>query len=167
MRNTAYIDGQNLHMGTARLGNAPWHVDLVRFRRYLREKYSVGRALYFLGNADERYGELYEKVRNAGFELRFKPHGAKLASQKKGNVDADIIFDVMKRLYRKEDCSKIVLVSGDGDYKILVDFLLEEGLLEKMIAPCRARASSLYRTIRTHYFECLDDPGIRKKVEKG
>ena len=42
--------------------------------------------------------------------------------KKKGNVDSDIIFNIMKKLYSKEDFDKIILVSGDGDYRMLVDF---------------------------------------------
>ena len=53
-----------------------------------------------------------------------------MKGEKKGNVDADIIFDIMKRIHRREPFDKIVLVSGDGDYRMLVDFLIEEGRLE-------------------------------------
>ena len=36
--NLAFIDGQNLHMGTT-TGNTPWKVDLYKFRVYLEKKY--------------------------------------------------------------------------------------------------------------------------------
>ena len=54
-----------------------------------------------------------------------------MIGKKKGNVDSDIIFDIMKRMCKKESFNKIVLVSGDGDYKMLVDFLIEEGKFKK------------------------------------
>ena len=48
LRNIAYIDGQNLYMGTTK--NEPrWTVDLVRFRQYLNRKYGVDDAYYYLG----------------------------------------------------------------------------------------------------------------------
>ena len=68
-----------------------------------------------------------------------------MMGKKKGNVDSDIIFHTMKKLYKKEDFTKIVLVSGDGDYKLLVDFLIEENRFEKILFPDRKRASSLYK----------------------
>ena len=37
----------------------------------------------------------------------------------------------MKRLYKGESFDKVVLVSGDGDYKMLVDFLLKKNDLKK------------------------------------
>ena len=45
--NYAFIDGQNLHLGTTN-DSPPWKVDIYRFRTYLREKYNVSKAFYFL-----------------------------------------------------------------------------------------------------------------------
>ena len=52
------------------------------------------------------------------------PLGEAMMGKKKGNVDSDIIFSIMKKIYKKELFDKIVLVSGDGDYKMLVDFFI-------------------------------------------
>ena len=72
----------------------------------------------------------------------------------------------MKKLYRKEIFNKIVLVSGDGDYKILVDFLIEENRFEKILFPDFKRASSLYKKITRQYFDGLDRDGVKEKVLK-
>jgi uncharacterized LabA/DUF88 family protein len=89
-----------------------------------------------------------------------------MIGKKKGNVDSDIIFNVMKKIYKKEDFEKIVLVSGDGDYKILVDFLIEEDRFEKILFPNGKRASSLYKKISNKYFAYLDDLGVKNKIQK-
>ena len=44
--NFAYIDGQNLNLGVKSIG---WDLDFKRFRIYLKEKYSVSKAYYFVG----------------------------------------------------------------------------------------------------------------------
>ena len=88
-----------------------------------------------------------------------------MIGKKKGNVDSDIIFNAMKRLYLKEKFDKIVLVSGDGDYKGLVDFLIEQGKFEKILFPNKKYASSLYKSISRAYFSYLNDDDIRKKIE--
>ncbi|MDD5251505.1 MAG: NYN domain-containing protein [Patescibacteria group bacterium] len=164
--NLAFIDGQNLYMGTTSPDGGSWRVDLTKFRVYLNQKYGVSKALYFLGYVNENFQELYEEIQAAGFILVFKQHTAAMMGQKKGNVDTDIVFNIMRRLYKKDDFEKIVLVSGDGDYKNLVDFLIEEGRLEKVLAPCRKRASSLYKQIGSEYFDCLDSDDIKRKIEK-
>jgi len=89
-----------------------------------------------------------------------------MLGKKKGNVDSDIIFNIMKRLYKKENFDKIVLVSGDGDYKILVDFLIEENRFEKILFPDRQYRSSLYKKLSNQYFVYLDDRDIKNKITK-
>ena len=163
-KNYAFIDGQNLHMGTAKREVEPWNIDLSRFRVYLEKKYAVSSAYYFLGYVQEANQELYDEIQEAGFILKFREHNPAMIGKKKGNVDADIIFDIMKKLYKKEDFDGIVLVSGDGDYKPLVDFLIEEKRFEKILFPYKKFASSLYKKIGPVYFDYLEN--IKEKIEK-
>lgn len=127
MNNIAYIDGQNLFMGTTKR-DPSWRVDLSKLRIYLFRKYNVSKAYYYLGFVQdgEKFESLYEEIQSAGFILVFREHNSAMLGTKKGNVDSDIIFSIMKRIYRQEEFDKIVLVSGDGDYKMVVDFLIEE-----------------------------------------
>jgi len=45
MKNFAFIDAQNVHLGIKSLG---WQLDWGRFRVYLREKYKVTKAYLFI-----------------------------------------------------------------------------------------------------------------------
>ncbi len=96
----------------------------------------------------------------------FREHNSAMLGTKKGNVDSDIIFSVMKRLYKQEKFDQIVLVSGDGDYKMLVDFLIEEQKFRKVLFPDGKRASSLYKQITRQYFDDLSKVDIQKKIGK-
>ncbi len=166
IKNIAFVDGQNFHMGTVKREIDPWRVDLVRFRVYLEQKYNVGKAYYFLGYVQDENQDLYEEIQSAGFVLVFRHHNQAMIGKKKGNVDSDIIFHVMKKMYTKEDFEKIILVSGDGDYFILVNFLIEENRFEKILFPNKKFASSLYDKLGSKYFDSLDSKGIRDKIEK-
>jgi len=161
--NIAYIDGQNLYMGTTK-SEPSWKIDLARFRVYLQKKYGVAKAYYYLGYLVQENQELYEQLQSAGFIVVFREHNSQMLGKKKGNVDSDIIFSVMKRVYRKDDFDKIILVSGDGDFKGLVDFLIEEGRLMKILFPNRKFASSLYKSIGGAYFDYLENPDIKSKI---
>lgn len=163
MKNLAFIDGQNLYKGT-RSSDNPWKVNLPKFKIYLEKKYDIGEAYYFLGFVQEENQELYEKIQKAGFILVFKEHNPAMLGKKKGNVDTDIVFQIMKRLYRKESFNQIVLVSGDGDYKMLVEFLIEEKKLKKILFPNKKFASSLYKKIGSEYYDYLENPDIKKKI---
>ncbi|HTE22300.1 MAG TPA: NYN domain-containing protein [Candidatus Limnocylindria bacterium] len=167
LRNIAYVDGQNLYMGTTK--NSPkWTVNLARFRIYLTRKYNVEDAYYYLGYVQEgaNIEKLYESIQKAGFILVFREHNSAMLGKKKGNVDADIIFSIMKRLYLKEKFNRVVLVSGDGDYKMLVDFLIEQNKFEKILFPNRRYRSSLYKSIDIKYFAYLDDADIKRKIKQ-
>lgn len=88
-----------------------------------------------------------------------------MLGKKKGNVDSDIIFQIMKKFYKKDLFNKIILVSGDGDYKMLVDFLIEENKLEKILFPNKKFASSFYKSLGNKYCISLDESGVRNKIE--
>ena len=154
--NIAFVDGQNLHMGTTLDIQNPWKINLTRFRIYLEKKYKVKTAYYYLGYTQDKYKDLYEEIQKAGFILQFRKHNTAMISKKKGNVDTDIVFDIMKKLYHHENFDKIILVSGDGDYKSLVDFLIKENKFEKILFPNRKFSSSLYKDITGKYFSYLE-----------
>lgn len=153
-------------MGTSK-SETPWDIDLSRFYIYLNRKYKVAKAYYFLGYVQEEHQDLYEAIQSAGFILIFRQHNSSMLGKKKGNVDSDIIFQIMKKMYKKEDFSKIILVSGDGDYKMLVDFLIEENRFEKILFPNRRYASSLYKSLGNKYSVGLNSDEIKEKIQKG
>lgn len=87
--NYAFIDGQNLNLGIKRLG---WALDFKKFRVYLREKYSVQKAYYFIGYVQGN-SDLYASLQSYGYILIFKPTFR--------NADGKIKGIVMPSLYYK------------------------------------------------------------------
>jgi uncharacterized LabA/DUF88 family protein len=160
-KNIAYIDGQNLHLG---ITSEWWNLDLARFRVFLKDRFHVDEAYYFLGCLTDDETDLYSHIQRAGFILVFREHSSLMLGKKKGNVDVDIVFEVMKKLYIWEDTRKIVLVSWDGDYYKMVKFLISEGKLERIIFPNKHH-SSLYKVIRSRYGINLSLPDFRAKLE--
>ena len=130
--NIAFIDGQNLHMGTKDLG---WSVDYKKLRTYLRDKYHITEAYYFLGYVSEEEQDLYDSLQKVGFILLFREHSSALKGKKKGNVDSDIVFSAMKKLVENEPFDKIFIVSGDGDFFCLAEYLAQQNKLLHIFAP--------------------------------
>ena len=119
--NFAYIDGANLHKGIADLG---WALDYVRFRVWLKEKYSVQKAYLFLGLVP-KYKNLYTFLQEAGFTLVFKEVVYDGSGKPKGNCDADLVLQSVRDAY-ENNFDQAVIVSSDGDYASLVRFLKEK-----------------------------------------
>lgn len=152
--NYAFIDGQNLHLGTRECG---WSVDHFKFRTYLADKYNVTEAYYFLGFISDQEQDLYDKLQKAGFLVSFREHSSALKGKKKGNVDCDIVFSIMKKLVEGEVFNKALIVSGDGDYSKLVEYLVKKGKFKKMLFPNKKFASSLYKKLGSEYYDYLEN----------
>lgn len=164
MNNIAFIDGQNLFLGTSKALD-PWQIDLMRLRVYLKEKYKVEIAYYYIGFYQDEKSDLYEAIQKIGFIMKFRQHSAIMKGNKKGNVDSDIVFDMMKKLYKKEIEGEIVLLSSDGDFYNAVEFLIEENKFAKILFPNRKSASSLYKKISHTYHDFLDYHHTKEKIE--
>jgi len=160
-QNIAFIDGQNLHLGTREKG---WSISHKKFRVYLKDKYKVIEAYYFLGFISEKEQGLYDELQKAGYILSFREHSSALKGKKKGNVDSDIIFNVMKKFVNNELFDKVFIVSGDGDYKKLVGFIKEKNRFGKILFPNKEFASSLYNDLGREHFDYLEDNDVRAKI---
>jgi uncharacterized LabA/DUF88 family protein len=159
--NIAFVDGQNLHLGTKESG---WAIDHVKFRRYLNEKYNVTEAYYYLGYISEDEQDLYNNLQKAGFILSFREHSSALKGSKKGNVDSDIVFGIMRKLVDNEPFDKVFIVSGDGDYKKLVDYLVKKEKFGKMLFPNEEFASSLYKSLGSEFYDYLENEDVKAKI---
>ena len=128
--NFAYIDGANLHRGVASLG---WKLDYKRFRVWLTEKYRIKTAYVFLGLVP-KYKELYKYLQECGFVLTYKQVTYDEAGKVKGNCDAILVLDAVSDFYEKK-YDKAVIVSSDGDYAELVEFLKKKQALLSVVSP--------------------------------
>lgn len=135
----AYIDGANLHMGIRELGK---ELDYEKFRTLLRWKYRVCKAYIFIGYI-QAYESLYSYLRNCGFNLVFK-EAVLQRGETKANVDSEMVLQAVKDHY-EEQPEHAVLVTGDGDFSCLVDFLLEKGVFRTIVAPNKDYCSYLLR----------------------
>ncbi|MEK7600285.1 MAG: NYN domain-containing protein [Patescibacteria group bacterium] len=146
----AFIDSQNLNLGTQRMG---WKLDWRKFRHFLEDKYGVTHAYTFIGYMSENES-MYEYMHELGYLVVLKPtvdvtaqHDAsdkpandspKLKADDKdkpiikGNVDAELVLYAMKELPNYEQA---IIVSGDGDFFSLAEYLEEQGKLAQILTP--------------------------------
>jgi uncharacterized LabA/DUF88 family protein len=158
--NIAYIDNQNLYLAT-RNAPQPWRVDMRRFRVYLREKYDVETAYLFMGAFDPSKQTIYERFQRYGYVLVWRLHAMESLGHKKGNVDTDIVFFLMRDCYEGE--GGIVLVSGDGDFCRTIEHIRDKGRLKKILLPSHRNASSLYKRFGDEYRAYLDSAAMRRR----
>ncbi len=154
--NYAFIDSQNLNLGTQRAG---WKMDWKKFRKFLKDKYNIEKAYMFIGYVPDNE-DLYQQMNEAGYIVVLKPTVDMLMTEEelkdekhvtKGNADAELVLYAMKELPYYD---KAVVVSGDGDFYCLVEYLSEKNKLLKLLAP-NNHYSSLYNHFE-QYVSVLD-----------
>lgn len=128
----AFIDSQNLHLGVRSLG---WDIDYGKLRLYLKNKYNVSEAYLFIGLVENNQA-IYTNLQKAGYILVFKPTIRYFENGKetmKGNVDAELVLH--SAAIQFNNYQKAIIISGDGDFACLLDYLEKKGKLLKIFTP--------------------------------
>lgn len=159
LKTYAFIDSQNLNLGVKASG---WKIDFKKFRIYLKEKYQVEKAYLFIGHVAGNES-LYTFLQKSGYILVFKPtlkfnKGKKRYT--KGNVDAELVLHTM---IEWENFNKAIIVSGDGDFYCLIEYLESKKKLGKIITP-NHKYSSLLRKFANYIVQAeLFKNKVKKK----
>ena len=136
--NYAFIDSQNLNLAIRDQG---WILDYKRFRKYLEQKYNISQAFLFIGYVPSNQN-LYTSLQKYGYLLIFKPTLVLQSGKTKGNVDAEL---VLHSVIEMQNYDKAIVVSGDGDYHCLVDYLIKQNKLLHLMIPNKYKYSSLLK----------------------
>jgi uncharacterized LabA/DUF88 family protein len=153
--NFAFIDGQNLNKSIQSQG---WSLDYKEFRNYLDTHYGVKKAYMFIGMVNTNQ-QLYSALQDFGYHLVFKPTLATKQGELKGNVDAEMVLYALTQINQYDQA---VIVSGDGDFYTLVQYLKSQGKMKTLLVPNEKAYSNLYDSldIQTDF---VDD--LRQKLE--
>lgn len=157
--NFAYIDNTNLHKGCEAEG---FSLDYAKFRRYLLEKHSVEQAYIFIGYVPGNEAR-YTKLQEIGYTLIFKPTITDKDGKIKGNCDAELVLQAARDFYEKE-YAQAIIVTSDGDFACLIQFLQEKNKLDRVLSPRRKeRCSTLIRKLAP---KLTFIPDIKNHIQK-
>ncbi len=138
-----YIDGNNLYRAASELG---FKIDYKKFRGWLRQKYSPEHVYLFIGLVPTRI-KFYEYLQESGYILIFK-QTVSVGGTIKGNCDAELVLKAVSDFYTKSFAS-CILITGDGDFGCLVEFLKEKGAIRGILSPDEKKCSILLRNKNT------------------
>lgn len=141
-RVAVFVDVQNLYYSAKSLYNTK-----VNFANILKEAVSgrkLVRAFAYVINAEMK-GEkgFHDALEAIGFEVRAKDLQIFHGGAKKGDWDVGIAMDVM-RVASKVDV--VVIISGDGDFKDLLEYVRSIGCRAEVIAFGKSASSLLKGT---------------------
>ncbi|MBP9690994.1 NYN domain-containing protein [Candidatus Woesebacteria bacterium] len=140
------VDVQNLYYSGKNLYNA--RVNYKNLLTTIIQKRILVRAIAYVINADEtKENVFFNALHEAGFEVKEKALQTFYGGAKKGDWDLGIAMDAI-RLGNKVD--SIILVSGDGDFKPVVNYL-------QQALGCLVEVVAFKRTANKELIELADD----------
>jgi len=135
--NYAFIDGNNLHLGTQSEG---WLTNHKLLFKFLSDNYGVTKAFY-LGYVEQE-NLLYRLLLRAGFTLIFKRTKRDSNNKIIGNVDAELVFHTIIKI---QNYNKAIIVAGDDDYYCLLKYLAYHKKLSKILIPSKKDCPKLFK----------------------
>jgi len=166
--NYAFIDSQNLNVGITRdicrdgkLIYSGWQLDFKKFRIFLADKYRVTNAFLFIGNLPGKEA-LYTALQKYGYTVILKPTMPYKDKEGKvcvkGNVDTDLVLYAAAIEFSNYD--KAVIVTGDGDFLSLCDYLNNKDKLTQILVPNKYSYSHLF----TGYADKIDYVSTKRRL---
>ena len=134
-----YIDGNNLYRSAKELG---FEIDYKKFRVWLTQKYQTKNIFLFIGFLESRKG-FYDYFVSCGFSLVFK-EAVLFGESIKGNCDAELVLKTVDD-YHLKFFEKAILISNDGDFGCLIEFLIKRDCFDTILSPDRNKCSFLLR----------------------
>ncbi len=168
-----FIDGSNLYSAARALG---FDIDYKRLLKLFADKGRLIRAHYYTAIMDEQeyspIRPLVDWLDYNGFTMITKP--AKEFTDPtgrrkiKGNMDIELAIDVMEMA---ENLDHIVLFSGDGDFRRLVEAVQHKGVRVSVVSTVRSTPPMVADELRRqadNFIELQDiEPDIARNYEAG
>ncbi len=148
------VDVQNLYYSAKNLYHS--RVNFKNILQLILQGRKLTRAIaYVVDTAEETNKVFIEAVHESGFEIKIKPIQTFVDGSKKADWDVGIAMDAI-RLGSKVD--SIILVSGDGDYVPVVNYLQQsQGCLVEVLAFGRTTNKEL-RELADEFINIEDYP---------
>jgi uncharacterized LabA/DUF88 family protein len=175
-----FIDVSNIIYGAKKTGN--WEVNYKKLYTYLTSRYKASKIFFYAGVKSLTKNK-FTRLQKYGYILRLKElriykrkplkrdiiclkcgcsFEKKIyrSPEQKANCDVDLTFDVMRYV---SDYSKMILMSGDGDFYPLVDFLIKKSREVRVIGESRSTAISIKRIVGENFIDLISIKHIIKK----
>jgi len=163
-----FIDGANLYATARALG---FDIDYKRLLEVLTSKGHLVRAFYYTALVeDQEYSPirpLIDWLDYNGYTMVTKPTKEFTDSagrrKLKGNMDIELAIDVLEMA---EHLTHIVLFSGDGDFRRLVEAVQRKGVRVTVVSTVRSQPSMIADELRRQADAFVDLLDLQENIER-
>jgi uncharacterized LabA/DUF88 family protein len=125
-----FIDVSNMYMSAQSLYNTNVNFEAV-LKKAVAGRRLVRAFAYVIETESGKEQKFFEVLERQGYEVRIKPLQVFKSGAKKGDWDVGLTIDVVRLLPLLDT---VVVVSGDGDYQDLLDYLRGHGRRTEVMA---------------------------------
>ena len=133
--NYAFVDNENVNVSVQKQG---WKLDREKFIHRLKQEYRVEKVYMFMWYI-KKYQKMYDFFADLGYTLIFKQVNQNPKIPNKWNTDAELVLHTMIEYVHYD---KAIIVTGDGDFACLVEYLRQQSKLSTLIVPNDKRYAS-------------------------
>ncbi len=117
-----FVDVQNIYYTCKEKYNATFNYKTF-MQKVLQNNNLVKAIAYAIDKGDVKQKQFQKTLESFGFEVKLKPYIQRGDGSTKGDWDVGITIDILE--YAK-GCDKIFLLSGDGDFELLVKKIITD-----------------------------------------
>jgi len=163
-----FIDGANLYATSRALG---FDIDYKRLLAFFRGKGRFIRAIYYTALLDDQeyspIRPLIDWLDYNGFTVKTKPAKEFTDStgrrKVKGNMDLELAIDALEMA---DNLDHIVLFSGDGDFRHLVEVLQRRGKRVTVLSTIAVQPSMIADELRRQADEFVDLVSLKADIAR-
>lgn len=163
-----FIDGANLYSAARSLG---FDIDYKRLLQLFGGKAQLIRAFYYTALLDDQeyspIRPLVDWLDYNGYSLVTKPAKEFTDSQGrrriKGNMDIELAVDMMEMVDRLDH---VVLFSGDGDFRSLIEAVQRKGVRATVVSTIRSSPPMIADELRRQADQFIDLDQIADDIER-
>jgi uncharacterized LabA/DUF88 family protein len=147
-----FVDMQNLYHSAKNLYQA--RVNFAELMKIAVQDRQVVRALVYVvkGGESEEEQAFFDALQKTGFELKMKDLQVFAGGAKKADWDVGLAVDVISM---SKQLDVVVLVTGDGDFVPLVEYLQHNGMIVEAVSFGRSTSMRLKEAVNN--FTDLDE----------
>ncbi len=163
-----FIDGANLHAAARSLG---FDIDYKQLLKIFKKEGKLIRAMYYTALVEDQKNSpirsLVDWLDYNGFTMVTKPakeYTDPTGQRKiKGNMDIEISIDVIEMC---EQMDHVVLFSGDGDFRRLVEAVQRRGTRVTIISTVRSNPPLAADELRRQADVFVELEDLKKRIER-
>tara|TARA_B100001250_G_C19404398_1_gene616169 strand:- start:138 stop:608 length:471 start_codon:yes stop_codon:yes gene_type:complete len=148
MKLAIFVDIQNIYYTTRDRFNRSF--DYKRFWKKIEYTGNIVTAnAYAIDKGDDRQQKFQYALGSIGFSVKLKPYISRVDGSAKGDWDVGITIDILDSA---QEVDKIILLSGDGDFDLLVRKVIDHhGCTVDVYGVRELTANSLIKTASNFY----------------